>query len=142
MTENTKSTDLLASSMRETCKHIRRVQTLLADVVMKLISRGVDHDSSKLEEPEAGIFAVMTPKLKTTTYGSDGWFVRRAGEGIKAMSMLDLIEMLVDWKAATERHDNGSLDKSLTINKERFGYGDDMDMLLRNTAFELWPEHN
>jgi hypothetical protein len=31
-----------------------------------------------------------------------------------------LIEMLADWKAATERHHDGDLAKSLEIHRERF----------------------
>ena len=57
------------------------------------------------------------------------------------MTLLDLIEMFVDWKAATERHANGDLDKSITTNKQRFGYGDELESIFRATASELWPKH-
>jgi hypothetical protein len=57
------------------------------------------------------------------------------------MSLLDVIEMLADWKAATERHADGDLDRSITHNPERFGYGDEIERLLRSTAIELgWLE--
>ena len=59
------------------------------------------------------------------------------GSGILGMSLFDLIEMLVDWKAATERHDNGDIIKSLEINKERFGMGDVLDKVFMNTIEEL-----
>jgi hypothetical protein len=57
--------------------------------------------------------------------------------GIHGMDLLDIIEMLCDWKAATLRHDNGDLSESITINRERFGYGDEIERLLRNTARNL-----
>lgn len=56
------------------------------------------------------------------------------------MSLLDLIEMLVDWKAAGERHTTGAIDKSLLSNKSRFKYGVELDMILRNTARELFTD--
>lgn len=55
------------------------------------------------------------------------------------MTLLDLIEMFVDWKAATERHENGDLSKSITLNKARFGYGDELESIFRRTADELFP---
>jgi hypothetical protein len=57
------------------------------------------------------------------------------------MSMLDLIEMLVDWKAATERHADGSIEASIGLNKKRFGYGDELEAIFRRTALELWPAY-
>ena len=145
--------------MQETAKHIRRVQQLLGEVVTRLIARAVAHDTSKLHEPEASTFAVMTAKLKGCTYGSDEYkeflssmkpaldhhYAHNTHHpehwhgGIKDMSLLDLIEMLVDWKAAGERHADGSIGKSLDHNKGRFGYGDELDAILRRTAAELWP---
>lgn len=56
---------------------------------------------------------------------------------LKGMTLLDLIEMLCDWKAAGERHANGSIVKSLEHNKGRFNISDEMQDVLRNTAIEL-----
>jgi Family of unknown function (DUF5662) len=50
------------------------------------------------------------------------------------MTLVDLIEMLADWKAATERRDDGDLAKSLEIQQERFGLSDQVVAILRNTA--------
>ena len=153
--------DVLSDSMRETTKHIRRVQQLLGDVATRLVERARVHDSTKLNEPEASTFAVMTSKLKGCTYGSDEYksflaemkpaldhhYLHNSHHpehwsgGIKDMSLLDLIEMLVDWKAAGERHRDGSIGKSLDIQKGRFEYGDELDAIFRRTAQELWPEH-
>lgn len=59
------------------------------------------------------------------------------GQAILHMDLLDLIEMLADWKAATERHANGSLRKSIEQNAARFGYDDRMRSLLIQTADRL-----
>lgn len=57
--------------------------------------------------------------------------------GVAGMSLLDLIEMLCDWKAATERHNDGSIARSLKINRERFNISDQLQSILENTAREL-----
>jgi hypothetical protein len=57
--------------------------------------------------------------------------------GIDDMNLLDVIEMLADWKAATLRHADGDLDRSITQNAERFGYGAQLEGILRNTARQL-----
>jgi hypothetical protein len=56
---------------------------------------------------------------------------------VKGMSLLDLTEMLCDWKAATLRHADGDLRRSIEINQERFEYSDEMKSILLNTAIEL-----
>lgn len=40
-------------------------------------------------------------------------------------------------KAATLRHNNGDLRKSIEMNQRRFGYSDELKQILLNTAFEL-----
>lgn len=55
-------------------------------------------------------------------------------DGIKSMDLIDLLEMLADWHAAGFRHADGSLAKSLAINKERFGISDELLGLLERTA--------
>jgi hypothetical protein len=53
------------------------------------------------------------------------------------MSLLDLIEMFADWKAATLRHADGDLSESLKINKERFGLSDQLAQIMQNTMKEM-----
>jgi hypothetical protein len=54
--------------------------------------------------------------------------------GIMGMTVIDLCEMLADWKAATLRHDNGDIFKSIDINQIRFGYSDELKQIFINTA--------
>lgn len=144
-------------SRPDTWTHIHRVQQLLGDVVIDLVFRAQEHDQSKLVSPEVEVFDEYTPKLKHSTYGSDEYKSFLEGMkvgldhhyaanshhpehyegGISDMSLLDLIEMLCDWKAATERHTDGDLDRSISMNAERFGYGPDIERLLRVTALRL-----
>ena len=99
----------------------------------------------------------MTPVLRTLTYGSDEYKAAlvEMGEGLKhhyarnshhpehypngiaGMSLLDIVEMLCDWKAASERTKQGNIAASLTHNKQRFGIDDQLFSILENTVREL-----
>jgi hypothetical protein len=59
------------------------------------------------------------------------------------MDLIDIIEMLADWKAATERNADGSLAKSIVGNAKRFGYTPEFGRLLARTAVNLgWLDDN
>lgn len=142
-------------STTETLTHINRVQVHIAHMQANLDERSNLHDRSKLQEPEKSVFDEYTPKLKDSTYGSEEYKSFLAGmkpaldhhyavndhhpdgRGIEGMSLLALVEMMADWKAATERHADGSLAKSLEINRVRFGISDQLYAVLVNTAREL-----
>lgn len=141
-------------SRPDTLAHIQTVRRYLATVVKCLQNRAMDHDKSKLEDPEKATFDEFTPKLKGSTYGSEEYkgFLAAMGpalahhyannrhhpehfpDGLRGMNLLDVIEMLCDWKAATERHADGNLAKSIELNQKRFGYSDETKTLLANTA--------
>lgn len=57
---------------------------------------------------------------------------------IQRMNLLDLLEMLCDWKAAGERHVNGSIENSLKVNRERFGIDDQLFRILENTVCDMF----
>lgn len=89
---------------------------------------------------------VLGPAVKHhyehNTHHPEHWDHRRPdgewfGYGIRRMSLLDLLEMLADWKAAGERHADGSLFQSLKLNRERFKIPNDLFFVLCKTAFEL-----
>jgi hypothetical protein len=145
------------SSVDATMKHIDRVRGLLWAVRDNLGRRSSGHDQSKLRSPEVEIFDEFTARLATSTYGSDEYRGFLAAmkpaldhhyahnshhpehypDGIRGMSLLDLIEMLVDWKAASERHDDGCILRSVELNQKRFGYSDELKQILLNTVREL-----
>ena len=145
------------NSAADTELHISTVQENISKIVSILESRKAEHDKSKLEEPEKSMFDEFTPKLRSSTYGSDEYksFLQEMGvalkhhyennshhpehyeNGINGMSLLDLIEMLADWKAATQRHADGNILDSLRINKERFGLSDQLAEIFNNTIKEL-----
>ena len=53
---------------------------------------------------------------------------------IRFMTLVDLVEMLSDWLAASKRHKDGDVFRSIEINQERFGYPNDFKEILKNTA--------
>ena len=138
----------------DTWSHIHRVQQLLNNCIRELIARGELHDQSKLDTPEVEAFTDYTPKLAASTYGSDEYnsFRKALGpalehhyannrhhpehhkDGVDDMNLLDILEMLCDWKAASERHNNGNIRKSIELNADRFGLSPQMVRVLENTA--------
>jgi len=189
-------------STNETKKHIGKVQQRLMDIHINLTDRSVDHDASKLKQPEKEAFDSLGPaeEMAKLTYGSPEYRANLARikpainhhyskndhhpehyklwkcplckvvyreadlandkrdphfcpkcvpEGsmyeavlephvsVNGMSLMALLEMLADWKAAGERHANGNLADSLSKNQERFHIEPQLQAVLENTAKEL-----
>lgn len=145
-------------SRPDTYDHIGRVRGYLLRCATSLIERAHVHDASKLAEPEKSAYDRISQNIAGLTYGSDEYrAVLRAEKpaiqhhygvndhhpeffgsiGIAGMNLLQLTEMLCDWKAASERHDDGDIYHSIEINADRFGYGEAVKRLLRNTAVDL-----
>ena len=145
---------LVSECQVETMKHIELVRKYLRFFTDKLTTRGVEHDRLKLESPEVEIFTEYTPKLAEATYGSEEYnnFLREMGvalqhhyanyrhhpehceKGINDMTLIDIVEMLCDWRAAAARQLDGNLLKSIEVNAERFGYGEQLKQIFINTA--------
>jgi hypothetical protein len=141
------------SSRIDTLKHIWKVQKNIVALIGELILRAVLHDRSKMRSPEKLWFDEYTPKLAGSTYGGDEYreFLKRLKpalkhhysfnrhhpehfkNGIRDMNLVDIIEMFCDWYAATKRHNDGDIMKSITINQGRFGYSDDLKAIFENT---------
>lgn len=141
-------------TMIQTYEHKQNVSIYISSIIRNLLTRGILHDESKLKSPEVEIFTEYTPKLATSTYGSDEYkdFLEEMGvalehhykknrhhpehfdNGIKDMNLVDLIEMLCDWKAATLRHNDGDILKSIEHNQKRFGYSDELKQIFINTV--------
>jgi hypothetical protein len=118
-----------------------------------LIYRGIIHDFSKYSKMEVIGYSKLLPKLKGTTYGSEEYkdllkqlkpildhhyqnnrhhpeFFKN---GIKDMSLYDVVEMYIDWKVSCKKHSDGNLEKSLVVNKDRFKMSEELYLILKNT---------
>lgn len=140
----------------EVVKHIHRVRELMYGMIKGLDDRARDHDQSKLESPEAELFGEYTPELAKTEYGTPEYDAMRERlkpaldhhyannrhhpehhkNGIDDMNLLDLVEMLCDWKAAGERNKNGNIRKSLEVNAKRYNIEPQLLRILENTVKE------
>lgn len=49
------------------------------------------------------------------------------------MNLLDIIEMFCDWKAATMRHNDGNLEKSIQHNSARFNLSPELTQIFINS---------
>ena len=143
-------------SREETEKHIEAVSQNMKVIIDELVTRIEKHDQSKLKEPEKSIFDEATSKLKALTYGSEEYSKQlkemkpaldhhyknnrhhpeHFKDGIEGMTLVDILELFCDWSAATHRHANGDIGKSINHNADRFGYGVVLGKILANTAKE------
>jgi hypothetical protein len=144
-------------SKPDTLEHIYKVRRYLREAAKTLQLRAIRHDLSKLKSPEKEAFDQYTPKLQKTTYGSKEYkellkqlkpalehhyknnshHPEHYPEGINDMDLFDIIEMFFDWKAASERHEDGDIYKSIAHNQSRFDMTDQLRLIFENTARNL-----
>ena len=129
------------------------VRNLLNRVVVELLERAQKHDQSKLRSPEVELFTEFTEKLRHVTYGTKEYDEFRSAmgpalahhyannrhhpehfkNGINDMNIVDLLEMLCDWKAASTRHNDGNLRRSIEVNGDRFGMSPQLIKIFENS---------
>jgi hypothetical protein len=142
----------------ETIKHIHRVRHFLCLMIQELDARAREHDLSKLESPEKEIFGEHTPELSKTAYDSPEYHALLAkvkpaiehhyaknrhhpehwNNGIDDMTLVDLVEMICDWRAATERNKDGNIHKSIEQNTKRYKMSDQLASIMHNTVREIF----
>lgn len=150
-------------STNDTLAHIDRVRNLIIQCTNDLAIRGAVHDRSKLFEPEKSVFDRVTPRLKELKFGTPEYQAQLDDMGVALdhhyavndhhpqhfgevnpileMNLLNILEMLCDWKAAGERMSGGGIYKSIEHNADRFDYSYELKEILINTARYLGWEH-
>lgn len=144
----------------ETERHRHVVAGYLMRFAKELLDRADSHDDSKLDSPELEGYAALTPLLKDLTYGSPEYkenleklrpciehhyannrhHPQHWPNGVNDMTLVDLFEMLADWKAATERNKNGNIRKSIELNAERFELSPQLKAIFENTVREIFQD--
>jgi len=124
---------------------------------LSLIWRALIHDLSKFLGDEARSFIDVVDQLATTEYGSERYkelmqqirpcldrhYYRNSHHPehhrreLEGMTLLDIVEMFLDWKAAVRRHDTGDIMVSIRRNKSRFRMGK-LAEILSNEARRVW----
>jgi hypothetical protein len=138
----------------QTIQHMEKVRNFIEVMVVALLERGRLHDQSKLESPEMEIFAEFTACLSGLTFGSQEYEENKAKmkpaldhhyannrhhpehykEGVSDMTLVDLVEMFCDWKAASMRHDDGNLRRSIELNGRKFHMSPQLIRIFENTV--------
>ena len=141
-------------SVQETLEHKRLVSRFINILIVLLRDRAETHDDSKLLEPERSIFTMFSRKLLNNKYGDSDYeknkkFMQTAlqhhydknshhpehyANGINGMDLVDIMEMLCDWKAAGMRHKDGDIMRSIEQCSERFHIDSQLKEILINTA--------
>jgi hypothetical protein len=144
-------------STKDTLEHIMHVRDGLGWAVQELTQRAEDHDRTKMGPEEKAIYDEYTPKLRGTTFNSPEYkeYLVEMGKalehhyaqyrhhpehftrGMKDMTLIDLLEMLIDWRASTKRHADGDVMRSVEVLQERFGYSDELKEVFVNTVHWL-----
>ena len=149
----------MIDSTAETLDHIRRVNILLIHVITNLLYRCISHDSSKLYGIEKDWLDRQSVKLNQLEYSptylgelaesdsgpsleeflkshykNNSHHPEHYENGINGMTLIDLVEMTCDWKAAGERHLNGSFKNSLDVNIKRFNINPQLAQIIENTG--------
>lgn len=119
----------------------------------KLMWRAIIHDFSKYGNAESEGFLKTIDKLKYTTYNTPAYHklmdqIRPSIQhhyacnshhpehhkhGIVDMDLLDLVEMYYDWQAATRKHEDGCMMRSIANNQERFDIHYSISEIFRRT---------
>lgn len=130
--------------------HIQRVRYYIHDFAARISGRGVWHDASKLEQPEKSVFDEFTPKLKGLTFGSDEYKAALVGmgdglkhhyqsnrhhpehfeNGVNGMTLVDIVEMVCDWKAASGAK---GMPVDMAYLAKRFGIDTQLAQIIANT---------
>ncbi len=144
-------------SRADTLAHIHRVRDNTDTFVTEMLARGRAHDASKLEEPEKSAFDRLIPLVAGVPYGSPEYEAVVAEEGpalehhyrhnshhpehhgqagVAGMDLFDLVEMVCDWMAASEREPGDGV--RLAYNVRLFGIEPQLASILANTLAR-WP---
>lgn len=149
-------------SIQDTLDHIGRVRIFIQEIVRRLVERGDTHDPSKTRLPEKRMLDEFVPAIRKVEkefgYGSPEYInvmnlnkeylaqhfaanrhhPQHFEGGIDNMTLIDVVEMFCDWKAASIR---GGGKFQLGANVQRFQVSDQLASIFFNTAKELgWIE--
>ncbi len=145
--------------VKDLVDHKRRVAGYMQVVANELFRRASVHDNSKFSEEEYGAYEEAFPDLQKYAYGSPEFkaaldTIKPAiahhyavndhhpeyfEQGIAQMNLIQLIEMICDWLAASERSQK-DIRVGLEINKKRFAIDNQLHSIIKRTVDSLLGE--
>lgn len=146
-------------SSHDTLRHTDMVKRIFNFIILpELEKRKENHDLSKLRSPEKEVYDEYIPKLKETPFGSKEYVkvrneIQENGlkhhfeenrhhpehfkNGINDMTIIDLVEMFVDWEASAYYSDTSFKD-GLKFNKKKFNMSEQLYQIFANTHKEYF----
>ena len=141
-------------------KHIEGVQNYLKTIGLIITTRGYDHDSSKVSDEEYKYFkmanSINRNQFKTYKeyldyvkptldkglkhhYEYNRHHPEHFDNGVDDMTLIDIIEMIIDWKVSIEQ--NGKkLEDEIGYNFDKYNISDQLKKIIMNT-FEYINEY-
>ena len=139
--------------LTDTLAHISEVQENLAEIRSELERRGLAHDRSKLLSIEFDGFCKTRSKFKKANFGSPEYQkcvdeIKPSIEhhyksnrhhtsffknGFADMNLIDILEMLADWKAASRRSPDLSFKGSLPKAFKKYNIPENMQQHITGT---------
>lgn len=134
-------------------KHQARVKELIDAIIEELQQRAATHDDSKFDDEERDTYLNLIPKIygEAETTDEERAELKIAAQpaidhhyavnrhhpefheaGVDGMTLVDLIEMVCDWKAASERGGN-NLMANMDNNQNRFRLTGQLRSVIENT---------
>jgi len=141
----------------DTILHIGEVQEALEVIAGELRQRGLAHDRTKLQELEFDTFVETRPKFRKANYGTPEYqecveLARPAVDhhyqnnrhhtgfhenGVNDMNLIDVIEMVCDWKAAARRSPDKTLEDTLEYAFKKYQIGEQLAGIIKQTLRAL-----
>lgn len=145
----------------DTIQHVSEVQENIEEFASDLKKRAIAHDRSKFADPEFSVFVSTRPEFKKANYGTPEYqavvdaaivgvnhhyslnrhHTAHFPNGIKDMNLLDVLEMMADWRAASRRSPDLSFKDSLPRAFKKYEMDETLQRLILNTIDYLgWQE--
>lgn len=147
-------------STYDTMIHKFNVFTVMNLLIKDSVNRAIAHDNSKMESPEKEIYDKFIPQLKPVKYGTPEYIavtsqMKKEGGNhhnqvnrhhpeyfenrVDGMNIIDLLEMICDWFAASIRSDSPFLE-GLNSNIKRHNISPQLENIIRNTYNEYFKD--
>jgi len=139
--------------------HRQRLMIHIIKFSEELIQRGIHHDDSKFEDEELPYYSNVIDEFEKHKFGTPEYNKAKDSvyeavqhhykknrhhpehfpNGIDDMNLVDLIELLVDWKSASLNHPDkpGNILESLKWATEKYNISPQMVKILYNTIIDF-----
>jgi len=141
----------------DTIVHVSEVAENLEICASNLRQRGHAHDRTKFQPMEFDAFVSTREKLKRAKFGApeqqecvdtirqavdhhhanNQHHVQYYSDGIKDMSLLDILEMICDWRAATRRNSESRFKGFLEVAIKKYNISPELEKIIQTTLKEL-----